>query len=302
MPKAMTRESGTGLSGSDGLNAAGDGSVEIPSGKDAAYENFPVGSWLLPAALRPHIAVFYAFARAIDDIADNPDLEADEKVRRLDGFEAALLGQDMNKPAYRTAHIMRNSLSETGVPAAHCVDLITAFKQDATKLRYRDWDDLMGYCILSAAPVGRYLLDLHGGSTEGYGPSDALCNALQIINHLQDCKDDYQALDRVYLPGDWLAEAGAEIEDLAKDSVTTGLRQVLDRCLDGTLALMVEAKALPGGLKSRRLAMESAAIIEIAERFIRRLRDGDPLGPRRIQLTKPGYLWCCAKGLVRALF
>ena len=76
----------------------------------------------------------------------------------------------------------------------------------------------------------------------------------------------------------------------------------LDRCLDETSALMVEAKALPGGLKSRRLAMESAAIIEIAKRLIDSLRNGDPLGPRRIHLTKPGYFWCCAKGVVRALF
>ena len=298
----MTRETGTGPSGSVGLDATGHKPVETPSGKDAAYENFPVGSWLLPAALRPHIAVFYAFARAIDDIADNPDLAADEKVRRLDGFEATLLGRDMDGPDYQTAHSMRASLVETGVPAAHCVDLITAFKQDATKLRYKDWDDLMGYCILSAAPVGRYLVDLHGGSKDGYGPSDALCNALQVINHLQDCKDDFQALDRIYLPGDWLAEAGVEVEDLAKDSATAGLRRVLDLCLEETSALMVEAKALPGGLKSRRLAMESAAIIEIAERLIRSLRHGDPLGPRRIQLTKPGYFWCCAKGVARAWF
>ena len=116
---------------------------------DANKENFPVGSWLLPAALRPHIAKFYAFARAIDDIADNPDLAPDDKVRRLDEFEDAVTGRGADDPAYRTAYAMRESLDETGIPAAHCVDLITAFKLDATKLRYRDWDDLMGYCILS---------------------------------------------------------------------------------------------------------------------------------------------------------
>jgi squalene synthase HpnC len=281
-------------------NESGNGSAETPSGKDAAYENFPVGSWLLPAALRPHIAKFYAFARAIDDIADNPDLAPDDKVRRLDEFEDAVTGRGADDPAYRTAHAIRESLDETGITAAHCVDLITAFRLDATKLRYRDWDDLMGYCILSAAPVGRYLLDLHGGSADGYGPSDALCNALQVINHLQDCQDDYQALDRVYLPGDWMAEAGVVVEDLDANRSTKGLRRVLDRCLDGTEALINEARRLPGGLKSRRLAMESAVIIEIAERLCGRLRDGDPLRPARIQLSKPGYLWCCAKGVLRA--
>ncbi|MBC8337595.1 MAG: squalene synthase HpnC [Rhodospirillales bacterium] len=306
MQKAITSGPGTGHSGpggvKDGLDADEAASVEAPSGKDADYENFPVGSWLLPKALRPHIAVFYAFARAIDDIADSPDLAPEEKVRRLDGFEAAVTGREVGDPAFATAHAMRESLSETGVSAAHCIDLITAFKQDATKLRYQNWDDLMGYCILSAAPVGRYLLDLHGGSTDGYGPSDALCNALQVINHLQDCKDDYLTLGRVYLPGDWMADAGVVVEDLAKERSTEGLRRVLDQCLDATETLMVDARRLPGGLKSRRLAMESAVIIEIADRLIHRLRDEDPLGARRIKLSKPGTLWCGVKGVLRAWF
>ena len=276
-----------------------EGGVETPSGKDSAYENFPVGSWLLPARLRPHIAKFYAFARAIDDIADNPDLAAEDKVRRLDDFERALLGAHFDGPPLRTAHTMRDSLAETGVTADHCVDLIAAFKQDATKLRYDDWDDLMSYCLLSAAPVGRYLLDLHGGSADGYGPSDALCNALQVINHLQDCKDDYLGLDRVYLPQDWMKDEGVEVTDLAAGQSTPGLRRVLDRTLDATATLMTEARALPGGLKSRRLAIESAAILEIADQLSGLLRHRDPLGPRRVQLTKPGYVWCCVKGAAR---
>jgi squalene synthase HpnC len=291
--------------GNPGAGDPGAG-VETPSGKDAAYENFPVGSWLLPSALRPHIARFYAFARAIDDIADSPDLAAVDKVRRLDGFERALLdgaGGGSKDQAYQTAYRMRDSLSETGIKSDHCIDLITAFKQDATKLRYRDWDDLMGYCLLSAAPVGRYLLDLHGGSKDGYGPSDALCMALQVINHLQDCQDDYLSLDRVYLPEDWMVEAGIDVKNLAqtlaKDRTSPGLRQVLDRCLGATGTLLADAKALPGGLKSWRLAMESAAILEIAFQLVRRLRDRDPLGPERVQLTKPEYIWCCAKGVLR---
>jgi len=274
--------------------------IETPSGKDAAYENFPVGSWLLPAALRPHIAVFYGFARAIDDVADNPDLEADEKVARLSRFEDAVLGRETVDPALATGHSMRESLSATGVVADHCVDLIAAFKQDAVKARYADWEDLMGYCILSAAPVGRYLLDLHGGSRDGYGPSDALCMALQVINHLQDCKDDYQTLDRVYLPGDWMAEAGVSVEQLGAAVSSPELRQVLGRTVEATAELLGGARPLPAGLESRRLAMESAAIIAIADRLIELLRTGDPLGSR-IQLSKAGYLWCCTRGVLSTL-
>jgi len=276
------------------------GSLETPSGKDAAYENFPVGSFLLPAHARPHVAAFYRFARAIDDIADNPDLAPEDKVARLDQFAQGLTGENGDDPGLETARRMRRSLSETSITPQHCLDLIDAFKQDAVKGRYEDWDDLMHYCIRSAAPVGRYLIDLHGGSTNGYGPSDALCNALQVINHLQDCQDDYRTLNRVYLPGDWMAEAGAAVEDLNRPVLTPALRQVIDRCLAGTGTLLLEARALPGGVVSRRLAMESAAILQIAERLTALLRDRDPLA-RRVALGKTGYLWCCVVGVGREL-
>lgn len=280
--------------------AAPASSIETPSGKDVAYENFPVGSWLLPAALRPHIAVFYAFARAADDIADNPDLTAEDKVVRLDSFEAAVCGRDADGSHLATAHRMRESLAETGVDVRHCVDLLTAFRQDATKLRYRDWDDLIGYCLLSAAPVGRYLLDLHGGSRAGYEASDALCMGLQVINHLQDCQDDYRQLDRVYLPQDWMSQTGARVEDLNAQASSPALRKVIDLTLDGTERLLATARALPGGLISRRLAMESGAILAIADRLVDKLRRGDPLGPR-IELGKSQFMWCCLRGAIAGL-
>jgi squalene synthase HpnC len=282
------------------MTAATARTVETPSGKDTAYENFPVGSWLLPARLRPHVATFYAFARTIDDIADNPALAPEDKIARLSGFEDALLGRRGDDPAFVKAHRLRASLAATGVTAQHGLDLITAFKQDAVKLRYRDWDDLMGYCMLSAAPVGRYLLDLHGGSRRGYGPSDALCNALQVINHVQDCQDDYRQLDRVYLPLDWMKEEGAKVEELDRAQTSPALRRVLDRTLDATQRLMVEARRLPAGLRSRRLALESGAIVAIADRLIADLRRRDPLA-RRVQLDKVGFLACCLSGALGAM-
>ncbi|WP_316978712.1 squalene synthase HpnC [Shumkonia mesophila] len=275
-------------------------SIETPSGKDVAYENFPVGSWLLPAALRPHIAIFYAFARAADDIADSPDLAPEDKVARLDAFEAAVCGRAGDEPHLATARRMRESLATTRVEVRHCVDLLTAFRQDATKLRYRDWDDLIGYCLLSAAPVGRYLLDLHGGSRAGYAASDALCMGLQVINHLQDCRDDYRQLDRIYLPQDWMHQAGARVEDLDATTSSPALRQVIDLTLDGTERLLATARALPAGLISRRLAMESGAILAIADRLVDKLRRGDPLGPR-IELGKSRFLWCCLRGAIAGL-
>jgi len=274
-------------------------SIEAPSGKYVAYENFPVGSWLLPARLRPHVAVFYAFARAIDDIADDPQLPPEEKIARLTGFEAALLGRE-KRDGFAKAHAMRQTLAASGISVRHCLDLISAFKQDATQVRYRRWEDLIDYCNRSAAPVGRFLLDLHGGGRNGYTAADALCNALQVINHLQDCQEDYRLLNRVYLPCDWLAEAGAAVEDLDRPRTTPALRHVIDRMLDATDSLLAIAQRLPTELKSRRLGMESSAILAIARLLVQRLRAGDPLAGR-VALSKAEYAWCCVRGAGAAL-
>ena len=97
----------------------------------------------------------------------------------------------------------------------HALDLLEAFRRDVTKLRYRDWDDLLDYCRYSAMPVGRFVLDVHGESRDLWPANDALCAALQVINHLQDCAKDYREIDRVYIPEDALADAGISVEALA---------------------------------------------------------------------------------------
>ena len=273
--------------------------VETPSGKAAADENFPVGSWLLPAALRPHVAIYYAFARAIDDIADNPALAAEDKIARLAAFEAALVDPAADRPGLEKASRLRASLAATGVTAARGTDLVAAFKQDAVKRRYADWGELIGYCRLSANPVGRYLLDLHGEDPAGYPASDALCTALQILNHLQDCQDDYRALDRVYLPQDWLAAEGLDVGALEAAASPPGFRRLLDRCLDGVDRLLAEASQLPGRLRSARLAMEAAIIVQLARRLARRLRAGDPLAGR-VALSRADFLLCGLKGVCSA--
>lgn len=273
--------------------------AETPSGKSAADENFPVGSFLLPRHLRPHVATYYAFARAIDDIADNAHLPPAEKLDRLDGFAAAIMGET-GEPAFTKAHAMRASLLATGVTERHCLDLISAFRQDAVKNRYESWAELIDYCDRSASPVGRYLLDLHGEDPAGYRYSDALCNALQIINHMQDCADDHAEMDRVYLPQQWMRETGAVTEDLARPALTPAMRQVLDRAVEGTHGLIRDARRLPGGLASRRLALESAVIVRIAERLNRRLSREDPIATR-VALSKPAALGCTALGIADVL-
>jgi len=194
------------------------------------------------------------------------------------------LGED--SPA---AAAMRESLIETGVTAQHCRDVLHAFRLDAVKLRYQDWDDLMAYCRYSASPVGRQLLDLHGESRDTWPASDALCSALQVLNHLQDCADDYRLLDRVYLPLEDLSAAGVGVEVLTEGAASPGLRRVLDGLLDRTAALISQARGLPPLVAASGLRWECAVIAELAGRLLRRLCRGDPLATR-VKLSKSDFL------------
>lgn len=276
-------------------------SVETPSGKGAADENFPVGSFLLPKRLRPHVATFYAFARAIDDIADDAALDPAEKVRRLKAFDAALRGEPGFGAEFEKAHRLRESMIATNVPTVHGSDLIAAFVQDCEKLRYHSWDEVVGYCEKSANPVGRYLLDLHGEDKSGYKYSDALCTVLQIVNHLQDCADDKRELDRVYVIDTWLAEEGGGVADIDGEKSSPALRRVIDRMLDGCDELMIDARRLPFALNSRHLAMESAVIVRLAGRLIELLRKGDPVAAR-VALKKPDFAFASIAGAVSGYF
>ena len=254
--------------------------LETPSGKRASDENFPVGSLLLASRVRPHVAIFYKLARAADDIADNPHLSPEDKIGRLDRMAASVAGRETRDPALDTAHRMRESLAETDIEPKHCLDLLAAFKQDAIKQRYGDWSELMDYCELSTNPVGRYLLDLHGESQLLYPAADALCTALQVINHLQDVQADYRGLDRVYLPQDWLEREDLDVSVLDMPQANEALRRVLDLCLDGVADLLEAARILPDQLTDRRLAAESAVIVRLAMNLEERLRQGDPLAER----------------------
>jgi squalene synthase HpnD/squalene synthase HpnC len=268
--------------------------------KTSKNENFPVGSWLLPAELRPHVALFYRVVRAADDIADSPDLTPGEKLAGLDAFDAALRGETPVAEACAEAARLGERLAGIGVSVDHARNLLGAFRQDATKLRYDDWEDLLGYCRLSADPVGRFLLDLHGESAAGHAASDALCTALQIINHLQDCKDDYEALDRVYLPLDFFAAEGASVEALSASAASPALRRVLDRTLDGVDALVTRAEELPGHVQRPGMRREAAVIIALAGKLARELRRRDPIA-KRVELSAAQKLGCLLRGLLRSV-
>jgi phytoene/squalene synthetase len=247
------------------------------SGKSTATENFPVASRILAPEHRPHILHFYRRAREADDIADDPGLSAEDKLHRLD--------------------IVAQSEPEN----AHLQLLLQAIRWDVSKSRYRDWSELMLYCRFSAVPVGRFLLDLHREGHEPQAASDALCSALQVLNHLQDCGEDFRRLDRVYLPSAWMDAEGAAVTDLGESRTQPALRRVFDRMLDRVDELLIQARPLPLRIADRRLALQAAITLAVAERLSRRLRRQDPLAAQ-VRLSTPGYARACIAGAIRWLF
>ena len=270
-------------------------SQKVPGSKGLRDENFPVGSVLIQKSLRRRVHTFYAFARASDDIADDPEINNSDKLALLNGYESTLKMATEDDPSFLKAYCLAMHCRDSGVTVQHGIDLIQAFKQDVTKQRYSDWADLIKYCEFSAAPVGRFLLDLHDENKSLYAYSDALCNVLQVLNHLQDIKSDYQKLNRVYLPSEWLSEFQVNLEDLGAGRSTPALRSVIDQCLENCEKLMGTARKLPAKLKSRRLTMEAETILRLADRLAARLKTHDPI-EGRVKLTKIDFVMCSLMG------
>jgi phytoene synthase len=249
---------------------------DLRSGKTHRDENFPVASLLIRSQLRRPILAFYEFARVADDVADHPSLTAAEKIELLDRMEADLIGDDRPN-ANRQAAALRRALAERGLSPEHAQDLLRAFRLDASKRRYKDWPDLMSYCALSAMPVGRFVLDVHGESRSTWPASDAICAALQINNHLQDCGLDYRNLDRVYLPLDDLAKYGLGVEALGEREASPALRLCIAELAHRAEKMLHEGDGLETAIADWRLGLEISVIHALALRVARKLTVSDPL-------------------------
>jgi len=260
-------------------------SIDGRAAKTHREENFPVASRVIRAVHRPAILAFYRFVRTADDIADDPTLAPAEKLCMLDRLEGSLLGRTgAPDPA---AEPLRVALRQHGLSPVHALELLEAFRLDVGKSRYASWSELMDYCRLSAMPVGRFVLDVHGAPASLWLFSDPLCAALQVINHLQDCSADYRALDRVYIPLDALSRHGASVHDLGAQSASTGLRACLSELAERAGELVRESAALPRGV-DWRLGVEIATIQQAAIRLVGLLRRRDPLS-QPVRLGKPGF-------------
>ena len=248
--------------------------AQLQSGKGHKDENFPVASFLIAPKHRPPVLAFYKFVRAADDVADNAGAPPEEKLALLEQMRASLVGES----DFVTEGVaLRTIMAERGLTPDHALDLLEAFRRDCTKLRYRDWDELIDYCRYSAMPVGRFVLDVHGESRDLWPANDALCAALQVINHLQDCAKDFSELNRVYIPEPLLTAAGIGVEALAERRANPALAGVIAGLAGQNAALLEVSRSFARGIKDGRLAMEVDLIQTLADDLNRMLINRDPL-------------------------
>ncbi len=271
---------------------------ELRSGKGHRDENFPVASHLVHPRFRAPILAFYEFVRVADDIADHAELAPDRKLALLDRLEGSLLG---NNDADPEGVRLRTVLTERSLTPRHAQDLLDAFRLDVTKLRYANWDELMHYCSLSAMPVGRYVLDVHGESRATWPASDAICAALQIINHIQDCRDDFRNLDRVYIPLDYMALAGTNVQALDASRASPELLACLHKLAARTAGLLRDGYVLPDQIRDFRLSLEISVIHRLAWSLVHTLMARDPLHDK-VHLKSLGFAGVGMLGIVAGLW
>ena len=285
MERAGASRSMTELTASD-LDAAA-----LASGKGHKDENFPVASWLVRPDARAPIMAYYRFARASDDVADDETTSNAQKLRLLAHMRAGLGGEGAPE-----AMALGDVCRARGIDLIHAHDLLDAFEQDCRVNRYEDWDGLIGYCRMSAMPVGRFVLDVHGQDRACWPMNDALCAALQIINHLQDCGKDYRGIDRVYIPVPLLEAAGVPIAALGAERSTPALLGVIRLVAEKTQGLLRQSAGFAGVIRDTRLAMEVAIIQSLAEDLTRMLLTRDPLADT-VHHSKGRAAWLALRGV-----
>jgi phytoene synthase len=228
------------------------------------YENFPVASILLPPALREPIAAIYAFARSADDFADEGDLPPAQRRALLGGYQAELDAIAHRQPTSHPIFLrLRPVIAQHALPLQLFRDLLDAFIQDIDKDRYANFAELMDYCRRSADPVGRLLLHLFGHATpENLLRSDAICSALQLINHWQDVGIDLSkgANGRIYLPHDDLVRFGLSANDLQHRIPSVDFCALLQFEVERARTLMRSGASLGWDLPGR-IGLEIRAIV-----------------------------------------
>ena len=226
------------------------------------YENFPVASRLVPARLRPAVVALYRFARAADDLADEGDVPAAQRLAALAGFDAALAEiAEGGTPSLPPFPALAAAVREHDLPLAPMHDLVSAFRQDVCVHRYATFADLRDYCRHSADPVGRLLLALYrAASPANVAASDAVCTGLQLTNFWQDIAHDWR-IGRVYLPQEDMDRFGVTVEHIAQARLDAPWRALIAFETARSRMLLEAGRPLVRALPWR-LGLELSAVIE----------------------------------------
>ncbi len=255
--QADTDQADTDQADTDQAAAAPGTAAEVSLGAaaQASAENFPVAMRVLPARYRRHLMALYGFARLTDDIGDEVTPEA--RLRLLDELETDVARIfDGSGPRLAVLRELAVTVTECGVPAQPLLDLIQANRQDQIVTRYETFEDLVGYCRLSANPVGLVVLYIFAAASPARERlSDSICTALQLVEHWQDVAEDLRQ-DRIYLPRQDMEQFGVTEQDLAASVTGPRVRALIDYEAARASALLDEGAPLVGTLRgAARLAV-----------------------------------------------
>jgi squalene synthase HpnC len=241
------------------------------------YENFPVGSILLPARLRRPVALVYWFARNADDFADEGNDPPEVRLSKLEAYREALRELERNKPASPPLFQgLAGVIREYDIPFRPFYDLLDAFSQDVVKARYADYPEVLDYCARSANPVGRIMLHLYGESRHPRFDqyliwSDAVCSALQLINFWQDVEIDYTTKNRIYLPADEMRAYGITESQIAARDSSGRWQEFMDFQVERARTLIISGAPLALTLRGR-IGLELRTIIQGGLRILEKLQ------------------------------
>ena len=270
----------------------------LMSGKSYSDENFPVASFLMTKKIRSIVRVFYFFARMADDIADHQKLSSNQKKNILLFFDNAI--SKSKKTNNKVLDKMIAKFKELPSGKEYSRNLLKAFMMDASNKKYKNWNDLLYYCKFSANPVGRFVIDAvneRKNIEKIYEASDSLCTALQIINHIQDCKKDFKELNRVYIPESFFKKYSLDKKTLRKSKSEENFERLKIEIIDNVLTSLRKTKLGLREIQSWRLRKETLIILNIAKRLCNLLKINDPL-EKQIKLSRIDFIFCFFKGIM----
>ena len=254
------------------------------------YENFPVASFFIPAKIRNDVAIIYWFARTADDYADEGNLEASEKLKKLTAFEERLNWLLNDKPRNNLEAALKSTIITKKLSHHSFYNLLKAFKQDVTKNRYSTFSEVLDYCSCSANPVGKILLELINIRDEqAFYFSDKICTALQLTNFIQDTDIDFDK-GRIYYPKDEMAKFGVTETEFEMKENNLNLKSLIEFSVNRIQSLFDEGKGLLEFL-SGRFKYEIEWTIRGGEEILNKIRGADfDVFRRRPVLSKTDHL------------